>query len=282
MSLNLRGPSAGTFVARDTSAQTDQRLGYGNAPTFSASFAFSKIAPNQDGYLTWKNLTIHAGSASVAEAGGAPSYFKAVGGSIVHDGPGNLDVFWSSVQHSGTREVGLFIGDITGTAGGNLYGAHMVLAPSTVSPAVLEGVMAELVPSVARGGGEWYGLHARNSGTTQASAGLQIDGKNGGTFLYGINIDKSAGTGAAGAALRLGGGSNWANMIQAFASDGATQIFRVTSSGRVDATTGGVTSKYNTTAPSFVTNGHVEVYFDGTTNWLVAHSNGATKKVALS
>ena len=274
-----RAALSATYVAQAPAATTNQRLVRHEGATFDNSFTFEALSATQDGYFVVDNLSISAGAAT-------PTYFKAVGFDIQHSGAGNLDVFWASVAHSGAREAGLFIGDLTGSAGGNLYGAHFLVTPTTVAPAVIEGMMAELAPSVARGSNEWYGVHARNSGTQQASAGVHVDGVNGGTFLYGVNVDKTAGAGAAGAALRLSGGSNWSNMIQGFAADGSTQIFRITSSGRADFTTGGVTSKYTSgaTQPAYLTNGQIEVWQDTGTglSYLVVNVDGLSKKVAVA
>ena len=63
-------------------------------------------------------------------------------------------------------------------------------------------------------------------------------------------------------------------------------LARITSSGRADFATGGVTSKYTSGAvqPAFLTNGQVEVWHDtGSGNdYLVVNVNGVSKKVAVA
>lgn len=273
--------AAAAYVAKAPSATTNERLVRHEGATFDAGFVFDALSATQDGYFVVDDLAISGGT-----GGSTPTYFKAVGFDVQHSGPGNLDVFWASVAHSGAREAGLFIGDLSSTAGGNAYGAHFLVSVSGTAPAAVEGAFAEIAPTVARAGGEWYALHARNSGTQQASAAVQVDARNGGSFLYGINVDGTAGANGAGAALRVSGGNRWANLIQAFAADGATQVFRVTTGGRVDATSGGITTKYTagTAQPGYLTNGHVEVWQDTSTgtSYLVVNVNGASKKVAVA
>lgn len=193
---------------RSAATTSDQRLAARTTPTFTAGFTYSTIAPNQDGFLVWKNMNIAAGSASVAAAGGAPSYFKAVGGNINHTGPGNLDVFWSSVAHSGAREAGLFIGDITGTNGGNLYGVHTRLILNTTPANIVVGYENEIQPNVARGPGQfYYNFMVQNSGTVNASAAIQIESPStggGGKFDKGINFDTTAAS-LSGTAMFIGG-----------------------------------------------------------------------------
>lgn len=192
----LTATIADTSVLQLDASTTDKRILSRYQPLFSAGFAFSKIAPNQDGAFVWKNMTIHAGSASVPGAGGAPTYFKAVGGNVIHDGPGNLDVFWASVAHSGPREAGLFIGDLTSSGGGNNYGIHTRNIQNTLAPAqILVGYECELIPNVARGSAQYYNHLIQNSGSFPVSAAIQIEspaGGGGGKFDKGINFDSTA------------------------------------------------------------------------------------------
>lgn len=118
---------------------------------YDASFPFEAIWANSaDGHLTWSNLTIDAGFGGQVGQGGAISYFKVIGGTVKHRGPGNFDGFWMSVKHEGTREAGLFIGDIHGDQGGNVYGSHFYVKSTRTAPAFMVGGSDEIVPQVAR------------------------------------------------------------------------------------------------------------------------------------
>jgi hypothetical protein len=66
----------------------------------------------------------------------------------------------------------------------------------------------------------------------------------------------------------------------------ATQVARITGSGRGDFSVAGVTTKYTSgaTQPAYLTNGQVEVWHDtgSSTDYLVVNVNGVSKKVALT
>ncbi|WP_423182219.1 hypothetical protein [Arthrobacter sp. NyZ413] len=121
-----------------------------DTPTFDGSFAFSKISNNQDGLIAVRNLSVSGGFGGQVGQGGNISYFKAIGIAAHHDGPGNYDHFWGSVQHDGTREAGMFIGDITGRRGGNVYGGHFRVQSETTAPPYLVGLALELIPNVPK------------------------------------------------------------------------------------------------------------------------------------
>lgn len=121
-----------------------------NTPTFDGEFSFSKISSNQDGLIAVKNLSVTGGFGGQVGQGGSISYFKAVGIAAHHSGPGNYDHFWGSVYHDGTREAGMFIGDMTGRRGGNVYGGHFRVTSDTTAPPYMVGLALEIVPKVAK------------------------------------------------------------------------------------------------------------------------------------
>ena len=189
-----RGALTDAYAAQVDPSTTNKRILSRYQPVFDSSFVYSKISSVQDGLLVWSGLNVSAGAAT-------PTYFKAVGGSITHSGPGNLDVFWASVTHTGPREAGLFIGDITSSGGGNNYGMHTRNTQTTLAPAnILVGYECELVPNVARGSAQYYNILIQNSGSQPVSAGIQIEspaGGGGGKFDKGLNFDSSAASGSA-------------------------------------------------------------------------------------
>lgn len=140
-----------TYAPTDGGNTTNRRAVALNTPTFDGSFSFSKISSNQDGLIAVKDLNVSAGFGGQVGQGGAISYFKAIGIAGHHSGPGNYDHFWGSLYHDGTREAGMFIGDITGRRGGNVYGGHFRVQSDTTAPPYLVGLALELIPNVAKG-----------------------------------------------------------------------------------------------------------------------------------
>jgi hypothetical protein len=138
------------FSPVDGGSTTNGRALSLDAPTFDGSFAFSKISSNQDGLIAVRDLTVSGGFGGQVGQGGAISYFKAVGIAAHHSGPGNYDHFWGSLHHEGTREAGMFIADITGHRGGNVYGGHFRVQSETTAPPYLVGLAVELIPNVAK------------------------------------------------------------------------------------------------------------------------------------
>jgi hypothetical protein len=334
---------------RDEGSPVDRRLVSAHQPVFDTDFTFEKISANEDGWLTWSNMQVQAGEGGEVGGGGYITYFKAVGGRINHTGEGNLDAFWTSIQHRGEREAGLFIGDITARKGGNSYGAHHRLTvtpdPGYGAPDFVVGTQDELVLGAQRGVGQTaYGHLLQNNGAWSASAAIQIEAtdftgdKSTATkspFAVGINFDSTASSPQA-TAMRLGGSwgtgidmnantitqigalvmrnATWLNALDAggtlrrllaltsgnnvrLVAGGAGQwefynqaestlLARITSSGRGDFSTAGVTTKHTSaSAPSaFLTNGHLEVWHDTTNNlsYLVVDVNGVRKKVAVA
>ncbi len=118
--------------------------------TFDGSFTFSKISSNQDGFIAVKDLVVSGGFGGQVGQGGAISYFKAVGIAGHHSGVGNIDWFWGSLYHDGTREAGMFIGDVTGRRAGNVYGGHFRVTSQTTAPAYHVGLAIENIPNVAK------------------------------------------------------------------------------------------------------------------------------------
>lgn len=139
------------FSPVDGGSTTNGRALSLDTPTFDGSFTFSKISSNQDGLIAVRNLAVSGGFGGQVGQGGAISYFKAIGIAAHHDGPGNYDHFWGSVYHDGTREAGMFIGDITGRRGGNVYGGHFRVQSNTTAPPYLVGLALEIIPTVAKG-----------------------------------------------------------------------------------------------------------------------------------
>lgn len=177
-------------------SSVNKRLASRYQPTFTPSFEYSKISSVQDGFLVWSGMNVSGGFGGAIGDGQPISYFKAVGGSITHSGPGNLDVFWASVNHTGPREAGLFIGDLTSSGGGNNYGIHTRNIQNNLKPNdMLVGYECELIPNVARGSAQYYNLLLQNAGTFPVSACIQIESPaygGGGKFDRGINFDPTA------------------------------------------------------------------------------------------
>lgn len=138
------------FSPVDGGSTTNGRALSLDTPTFDGSFTFSKISSNQDGLIAVRNLAVSGGFGGQVGQGGDISYFKAIGIAAHHDGPGNYDHFWGSLHHDGTREAGMFIGDITGRRGGNVYGGHFRVQSDTTAPPYLVGLALELIPNVAK------------------------------------------------------------------------------------------------------------------------------------
>lgn len=139
-----------SYSPTDGGDTTNRRCLSLGTPTFDGQFTFSKISGNQDGLIAVKNLTVTGGFGGQVGQGGAISYFKAVGIAAHHSGPGNYDHFWGSVYHDGTREAGMFIGDVTGRRGGNVYGGHFRVQSNTTAPPYLVGLVLEIVPNVSK------------------------------------------------------------------------------------------------------------------------------------
>lgn len=146
-----RGALNATYAPTNGGNTTNLRGIALDVPTFDNSFVFSKISSNQDGWIAVKDLTVTGGFGGQVGQGGPISYFKAVGIAAHHSGPGNYDHFWGSLYHDGTREAGMFIGDITGRRGGNAYGGHFRVTSQTTAPPFLVGLSLEVVPNVAKG-----------------------------------------------------------------------------------------------------------------------------------
>jgi len=140
-----------TFAPTNGGNTTNRRAVALDTPTFDNSFVFSKISSNQDGLIAVKDLNVTGGFGGQVGQGGAISYFKAIGIAAHHSGQGNYDHFWGSLYHDGTREAGMFIGDITGRRGGNAYGGHFRVTSQTTAPPFLVGLSLEVVPNVAKG-----------------------------------------------------------------------------------------------------------------------------------
>lgn len=128
---------------------------------------------NKDGLFFVSQFIDNSGYPTVN--GVFASYTKVFGARPVKNGDGNLDVFWATVTHNGPDEAGLFIGDVTGTAGGNLWGGHFRLT-STTTAANMRGLDIELIPNVDSTGKQLIGLKISNDGTYPASQGIRILG----------------------------------------------------------------------------------------------------------
>lgn len=147
----LQIPDLSTAYSPTDGASSINRRGLSlNAPSFDGNFVFSKISNNQDGLIAVKDLNVTGGFGGQVGQGGAISYFKAIGIAAHHSGPGNYDHFWGSVYHDGTREAGLFIGDLTGRKGGNVYGGHFRVQSEVTAPSYLVGLALEILPNVAK------------------------------------------------------------------------------------------------------------------------------------
>lgn len=140
-----------TYAQTDAGNSTNLRGLSADVPTFDNSFTFEKISSNQDGWLVVKDLNVTGGFGGQVGQGGPISYFKAIGIAAHHSGQGNYDHFWGSLYHDGTREAGMFIGDITARRGGNAYGGHFRVTSQTTAPPFLVGLSLEVVPNVAKG-----------------------------------------------------------------------------------------------------------------------------------
>jgi len=148
---DTRGELNATYAQTDAGNSTNLRGLSADVPTFDNSFTFEKISSNQDGWLVVKDLNVTGGFGGQVGQGGPISYFKAVGIAAHHSGQGNYDHFWGSLYHDGTREAGMFIGDITARRGGNAYGGHFRVTSQTTAPPFLVGLSLEVVPNVPKG-----------------------------------------------------------------------------------------------------------------------------------
>jgi len=157
---------------------------YVSQPSWSAARAFAYS--NKDGIFYVDNFTDASGDDSPL------TYTKMFGGSMTKTGRGNVDAFWASVTHQGVEEAGLFIGDVAGTAGGNLWGGHFQLTADTVE-AQMYGLQAELVNNVAHSSKQKWGIDIRSSGSQDGTIGLLIDSKPAGAagwtnYIVGRNL----------------------------------------------------------------------------------------------
>lgn len=190
---------------------------YVSEPAWGAARAFAYS--NKDGIFYVDNFLDASGDDSPR------SYTKMFGGSMTKTGRGNVDAFWASVTHQGVEEAGLFIGDVSGSAGGNLWGAHFELTANTVE-AQMYGLQAELVNNVAHAAKQKWGVNVRSSGSQDGTIGLLVDSKP---------------AGAAG----------WTNYIVARNLAG-TDVFKVTKEGCLTLTSasdGAEIIRFNTDRP---------------------------------
>lgn len=164
----------------------------------SETYAMHVIAPswtqaksydfgNKDGLFFIRDFVDSSGTGLP----GTVQYSKLFGGNATKSGNGNLDAFWASVVHHGTGEVGLIIADVTGDAGGNLWGMHMALQANTVE-ANQFGARIELTNNVAHTTTVGVGAFIRSVGSQPSSVAIQIDGSGGWTDYF--NAYDSAGT----------------------------------------------------------------------------------------
>ncbi|MBM0240021.1 hypothetical protein JNW88_28170 [Micromonospora sp. ATA32] len=173
-------------------------------PTWSASRPFEY--GNKAGLFFVDNFVDNSGIPTVA--GVYQSYTKLFGAGATKNGPGNLDAFWATINHHGPDEAGLFIGDVTGDSGGNVWGGHFKLTANTVE-ALMVGLELDVIKNVAGSTKETRGLHIRSGGTQDATYGLLID-----------SIPSAAGS--------------WTSFIAA-RNSGGTVLFQVDKAGSVTA-----------------------------------------------
>lgn len=138
--------------------------------TWGADRAYSY--GNKDGLFFVSSFIDNSGLPTVD--GVFASYTKVFGARPTKNGDGNLDVFWAAVAHHGPDEAGLFIGDVNGDGGGNLWGGHFRLTSTTA--ANMRGLDIELIPNVDSAAKQLIGLKISNDGAFQASQAIRILG----------------------------------------------------------------------------------------------------------
>ncbi len=209
---------ASTYVPKYFSGGTNERIAYRDGPTYDKDFTFKGIYDNADGAFVWRQMQVSAGYGGRLGDGQPISYFKAIGGSINHTGAGNIDAVWISLQHRGPREAGLFIGDVTSRAGGNVYGGHTRVTvapdPGFGAPAFQASWSHELFVGAKRGPGQTaYGELIDIQGSFAASAAIHIGAPlhtgdrlspETSPVIHGINMDASLASRSA-TALMIGG-----------------------------------------------------------------------------
>jgi hypothetical protein len=105
------------------------------------------------------------------------TYSKLFGGYGSKIGPGNHDSFWTSIQHYGDGEAGLFIGDVTAHAdgeAGNIWGGHFRLTANVA--ANMRGLHIELIPNVDVSSKGTIGLEVTCEDAFQANNGVRVAG----------------------------------------------------------------------------------------------------------
>lgn len=103
------------------------------------------------------------------------TYSNLFGGTATKTGAGNIHGHYASISHQGTGEAGIFIGDLTSTAGGNIFGIHTLLVGSVA--ANMFGAKIELSPSVIQTGKGAVGVWSLNSNDTyQLTEGIRVSG----------------------------------------------------------------------------------------------------------
>lgn len=170
---------------------TDQRAVNVTSAAWAADRAFGY--GNKDGLFFVSSFTDDSGVATVN--GVQQSYTKVFGARATKNGPGNMDAFWVSLAHNGVDEAGLFIGDVTGTAGGNLWGGHFRLTAEDVE-AVMVGLNVELVNNVTRTSKDQRGVHVRSAGSKDNLVGLLFDSAPAatGSWTHFVKANNAAGT----------------------------------------------------------------------------------------
>jgi hypothetical protein len=142
------------FVPRTYTPAADDRPHITTDAAWLVGRTFADV--NRDGLFYIKGFDDQSGTSSPL------TYTKVFGGHGTKGGQGNFDAFWYSLMHGGTDEAGLFIGDITGTNGGNLWGGHFRLATNGV-PSHMRGLFLELIPGVDNSTKTAFGLFINNT-----------------------------------------------------------------------------------------------------------------------
>lgn len=108
------------------------------------------------------------------------TYSRFMSGEIYKSGQGTVDMYHGLVNHSGSGEAGLFIGQVTGgSGGGNLWGGHFKITTATTDPNIWGHVIEVERNTTPVGGKVVRGLSVQSVGTQRGENGVEVVGAGG-------------------------------------------------------------------------------------------------------